>query len=324
MFDVRRVNFPILLLSFLLSVLLWNHVKSTVAPSVEKGGPSTFVLELEVRNQPPGTVIVGEVPKTVTVRAFGTPEEQGKINAAYLKPYIDLSESPSDGRYLVRLDRPLEYDRLKVDWTPANQRVQVQVDKEVSKNFQVDVEAIGAFKLQDYRYDGATSDPATITVSGANSIVSKVKRVRAYLNLTTLESGNAQSAKVEALDEKDSPVGNVSLSTENVTVRAFIAPRPPRRSLLIQPTWSGTPEFGSTITDYEFSPAQVSVEGPADVLANLSIINTKPINIEGLKESTTVTVELDLPRGIRLAKPETISLKIFVKSSASPPPPNNP
>lgn len=321
MFDIRRVNFPILLLSFLLSVLLWNHVKSVTSPVGETGGPSTFNVALEVRNQPSGTVVVGDLPKTITFQAFGTPDEQSKINIDYLKAFVDLSEKTTDSRYLVRLETTSEY---KVQWTPPNRRLEITLDKEISRQINVDVEAIGSFKLQDYRYDGATSDPGTVTVSGASSLVNKVKRIRAYLNLTTLETSNSQSTKVEALDDKDSPVPHVSLSTDTVTVRAFVAPRPPRRSLLIQPVWNGTPEFGSTITDYQFTPAQVSVEGPADVLANLSVITTKPINIQGLKESTTMTVELNLPAGIRLTKPETISLKVFVKSSASPPPPSNP
>ncbi len=314
MFDIRRVNFPIFFLSFLLSVLLWNHVKSLTSPASTASGPSTFNVELEIRNREPGTVIVGDVPRTVTFRAFGTPEQQNKININYLKAFVDLSEEPNDGRYLVRLETTAEYN---VDWFPPNQRIPIKVEKEVSKPVNVSVEAIGTFKLQDYRYDGATSDPGAITVTGASSIVAKVKRVRAYLNLTTLEVGSPQTASVEPLDDKDVPVSGVSLSTESVTVRAFVAPRPPRKSLLIQPVWNGTPDFGFTISDYAFSPVQVAVEGPADVLANLSILNTKPINIDGLRTSATLAVELDLPPGIRLAKPEQINLKIFVKSAAS-------
>lgn len=320
MFSLRRVNFPILFMSFAMSVMLWTHVKNITAPTLPKGGLSTFVLDLELRNQPPGTVIVGDIPKTVTFRASGTPEQQAKINATQLKPYVDLSQVPEDGRYLVRLDPPADYE---VEWSPRNMRIPLSIEKEISRRMNVDVEAIGSFKLEDYRYDGATSDPATITISGASSLVNRVKRVRAYLNLATLETNNSQTTKLEPLDDKDSPVANVAMSTETVTVRAFVAPRPPRRSLLIQPVWNGMPEFGTMITDYNFTPAQVNVEGPADVLANIAVINTKPINIDGLRESTIIAVELDLPEGIRLTKPETISIRITVKGSA-PPPSSNP
>lgn len=315
MFDIRRVNLPILLLSFALSILLWMHVKSIATGIEPKGGPASFSVELELRKQPPGTVVVGEFPKNVTFTAIGPVEEQRKIDGGLLKAFIDLSEPPVDGRYRVRLETTSDY---QVQWRPANLRLPISIEKEVTRRVSVVVEAIGDFKLQDYRYDGATSDPATISISGATSLVGKVKRARAYLNLTSLENNNTQKAKVELLDDKDAPVTNVSMSTDTVTVRAFIAPRPPRRSLLIQPVWSGTPEFGTTITDYEFTPAQVNVDGPAELLANLSVISTKPVNIDGINQTATIPVELDLPQGVRLSKPEIITIKVFVKSSGSP------
>jgi YbbR domain-containing protein len=314
-FDARRVNVPILLLSFALSLLLWMHVKSLSAQNGPQGGPSTFTVELTLRNQPAGMVVVGEVPSVVTFTAFGPVEEQQKINANYLKAFVDLAEKPRDGRYLVRLETTSDY---KVEWRPTDLRIPIQLEPQITKRVNVEVEAIGDFRLQDYRYDGATSDPTTITVTGGSSLVAKVKRARAYLNLASLEENNTQRAKIEILDDKDAPVTGVTTSTDTVTVRAFIAPRPPRRSLLIQPVWAGTPEFGSTIADYEFTPAQVNVEGPADVLANLSIIQTKPINIDGLNQTSTIQVELDLPQGIRLTKPEVVSIKVFVKKSGPP------
>ncbi len=319
--NIRRANIPILLLSFVLSSLLWMHVKSLSLANVAQTGNSTFTLNLELRNQPPGTVVLGDVPPTVTFTAAGSQEEQEKINPSYLKAFIDLAERPSDGRYLVRLESTSDYE---VQWSPANMRIPVKLDQQVTQRVKVEVEPIGNFRMENYRYDGATSDPASITVTGASSLVSKVKLARAYLNLTSLEGDYTQRAKVELLDAKDSPISNLSMSTESVTVRAFIAPRPPRRSLLIQPTWNGSPEFGATVSDYAFTPAQVSVEGPADVLANLSVINTKPINIAGLRETTTLEAELDLPEGIRLTRPEKVSVKVFIKSAAPTPPPDNP
>jgi YbbR domain-containing protein len=316
MLAIRRINFPVLMLSFALAILLWMHVKTVAGTSIPSPGPSSFSVDVELRNQPPGTVIVGEVPSNVTFTAVGRIEEQRKINIDYLKAFVDLAEKPADGRYRVRLETTTDYD---VQWRPADLRIPIRLEPEVSRQIAVQVEAIGNFKLQDYRYDGATSDPREITIRGAESQIQKVKRARAYLNLTALEGDNSQRSKVELLDDKDSPISNVSLSTDTVTLRAFIAPRPPRRSLLIQPIWTGTPEFGITIADYEFSPAQVSVEGPADVLANLSVLTTKPINIEGLGQGVTIPVELDLPSGIRLTKAEAVTVKIFVKKASSPP-----
>jgi YbbR domain-containing protein len=316
MLDPKRVNFPLLLLSFMLSVLLWSHVKQTIKDEQPPGGTFSFSVELKPRNLPPNSVIVGTIPPRVNFTAIGPIDEQRKINPANLSAFVDLSERPKDNRYLVRLEATTDY---RVQWQPMNLRIPITIEKEISRKFTVDVEPIGDFKLQNYRYDGSTCDPASITVTGAESVIDSIKRVRAYLNLGTVESDNSQRAKVELLDAKDSPVTNASLSSDTVVVSAVIAPRPPQRSLLLQPVWAGAPEFGSTVSDYQFTPAQVSVEGPADVLANLSVINTKPINITGIRETTVVPVELDLPPGIRLTKQEPVTVKVFIKQSGQSP-----
>ena len=149
-FDVRRINIPILLLSFALSLLLWMHVKSLSAQNGPQGGPSTFTVELTLRNQPAGMVVVGEVPSVVTFTAFGPVEEQQKINANYLKAFVDLAEKPRDGRYLVRLETTSDY---KVEWRPTDLRIPIQLEPQITKRVNVEVEAIGDFRLQDYRYD---------------------------------------------------------------------------------------------------------------------------------------------------------------------------
>ena len=51
----------------------------------------------------------------------------------------------------------------------------------------------------------------------------------------------------------------------------------------------------------------------------MSVINTKPINIAGIRETAVVPVELDLPAGIRLTKQEPVTVKIFIKQSGQSP-----
>ena len=312
MANVKKLNIPILLLSFVLSVFLWMHVKNDTISEMESSGTFAFTMELKPRNTPPGYVVVGTIPKTVTFTAIGKIEEQRKINGDNLSAYVDLSDRPADGRFAVQLENASNY---QVTWQPANYRIPIRLEKEISRRVNIEIEASGEFKIENFRYDGATCDPSTVTVTGAQSLVDQVKKARAYLNLSSLESDSSQRAKVDVLDADGVPIANLSLSTETVTVRAIIAPRPPKRSLLIQPVWSGTPEFGSTIGSYEFSPAQVMVEGPADILANMAIIETKPINIAGLTQSTTMPVELALPEGIHLTRADVVSIKITLKKS---------
>lgn len=317
--DLRRINFPILLLSFGLSLILWSYVKTLNRPEAKASGTFTLTT-IETRNLPPGSALVGAIPPSVTFTAIGAEEERTRIDAKNLKAYIDFARPARDGRFVVRLEAPVDYN---VAWTPKEVPTTLKLEEETSSTLPITVEAVGQFTMQNFRYDGATTEPAAITFTGAKSYVEKVKKVRAYLNLADVQGQNAVRSKIELLDENGIPVSGVRPSAEEVSIRAIVAPRPPRRSLLIQPVWHGVPQFGFTISDYAITPAQVSVEGPADVLANLSVINTKPIEIEGIHETATVSVELDLPPGIRLTRPEPISIKIYIKSSGTSPPTND-
>lgn len=313
--QLRRLNFPILFLSFGLALILWTNV--VALRQEEQSVTGAFTLPVETRNLPGGYVVLGSIPSSATFTAEGNRDERTKIDPKNLKAYIDLSKPNRSGKYVIRLDAPTEY---VVSWNPKEILTQVHLEKEVQSDpLPVTVEAIGQFKLQNFRYDGATAEPSTIIVTGAESLLKKVDKVRAYLNLSDLESQSSVRASIELIDKNGAPVQGVRPSTDTVVIRAIIAARPPRRSLLIQPVWQGSPEFGTTIADYQFTPAQVSVEGPADVLANLSVINTKPINIEGLNQTTTLQAELDLPLGVRLTNPSPISVKVFVKSSGNSP-----
>jgi|GEM_PF-5792456 len=315
-----RVNFGILFVSFAMALILWSYVQKLNQPETAVTG--SFTLPVAAPSLPPGYAMLGTLPQTVTFTAYGSHEDRVRVDPDRLRAYVDLTRPTKDGVYVIRLDAPSDYN---VTWQPIQIATNVKLEKEVTETRQVVVETIGTFNVQDFRYDGATAEPSSVAVTGASSLVAKVKQVRAYLNFGDLsERSSTRSTKLEAVDKNNLAVEDVHLSADSVTIRAILTPRPPRRSLLIQPTWQGTPEFGTTISQYVFTPSQVSVEGPADLVANLSTIYTKPINIEKLNQSTTMPVELDLPPGTRLTHPETISVKIFVKSSGPSTTPHNP
>lgn len=314
MADLRRVNFPILLLSFALSLILWSYVQALSQPDANVTG--TYNLLVETRNLPDRNVVVGTLPQTVTFTAMGPSEERSRINPDKLRAYVDLSRPLKDGTFVIRLETLEPYN---VTWRPLQIGTNIKVEPEDTKPFNVTITSIGTFKLQDFRYEGANAEPNSVLITGPVSLLAKIKTVAAELDLTGLTDHSSRQLKIEAYGENGLAISGVHISTDTVAVRPILTPRPPRRSLLIQPNWTGTPEFGFTISDYAFNPAQVSIEGSSDAVANLSVIYTKPINIDKLNQSVTYPVELDLPPGVHLTRPETIEIKIFVKSSGPGP-----
>lgn len=71
---------------------------------------------------------------------------------------------------------------------------------------------------------------------------------------------------------------------------------------------SGKPAGGYTITVAEIKPEFVIVSGPANKLAGMTRIRTKPIDITGISESFKKEIAIDLPENIAMTDPDKIIL----------------
>ncbi|MBC8260183.1 MAG: YbbR-like domain-containing protein [SAR324 cluster bacterium] len=69
------------------------------------------------------------------------------------------------------------------------------------------------------------------------------------------------------------------------------------KSFSIKPRYQGTPKKGYLLDNIKIVPDTLTMRGPSSVLEKLDHISAHGIELEGLKESVTVRVDLDLPRG---------------------------
>ena len=69
------------------------------------------------------------------------------------------------------------------------------------------------------------------------------------------------------------------------------------KSFSIKPRYQGTPKKGYLMRDIRIIPDTLTMRGPRSVLEKLEHVSAHEIELEGLKESVTMRVDLDLPRG---------------------------
>lgn len=69
------------------------------------------------------------------------------------------------------------------------------------------------------------------------------------------------------------------------------------KSFSIKPRYQGTPKNGYLLGDIKIVPDTLNMRGPRSVLEKLDYISTHEIELENLKESVTMRVELELPSG---------------------------
>ena len=69
------------------------------------------------------------------------------------------------------------------------------------------------------------------------------------------------------------------------------------KSFSIKPRYQGTPKKGYLMRDIRIIPETLTMRGPRSMLEKLEHVSAHEIELEGLKESVTMRVDLDLPTG---------------------------
>lgn len=299
--------------SLIMALLLWLQVDTQRAPAKQR----ELAVRVETRNVP-ADMIVTRGPRTVKVIAEGTTEQLDRITAEQIAAFVDFQNAGSGlQRYLVQLSTP----RINVPLRLQRAYEQFELSRMESRAFKLSVEPRGIV-AGDLRYEGASADPETVSISAPEQALAKVNFVRAMLDLSKIRPGETMTAKVEVLDKDGRPIPFASSDPEEVTLRPAVAAAPATNRFLITPQWQGQPAFGYEVTAFTVRPNQVEAAGSPAVLARVQRIETEPIDLSGLRETTTFTVKLKRVDGIRLTGETSVRVTVVVGATASSAPPS--
>jgi YbbR domain-containing protein len=161
---------------------------------------------------------------------------------------------------------------------------------------------------------GATTvDPATVTVSGASSLVSQVESVRADVIIQTTGINVDQDVRLVPVDQLGNPLRPLEVTppTARVTIPVFSDQQ--SRTLPVNPVITGSPAAGFEVESVTVNPQVVLVTGDADTLAQLNAVDTVPIPMTGVSSDETVTVKLALPTGVVQVDDTSIDVTIKIR-----------
>ena len=105
-------------------------------------------------------------------------------------------------------------------------------------------------------------------------------------------------------------VSIVHIHPRTITVRIE---RLIEKTLPVETVLTGTPASRFAVVNTLIHPESVRVRGPESVVSALTRIQMKPVDISGISKSLRQRVALDLPDGIKPAKPEQFIVEISVK-----------
>ncbi len=288
---------------------MWTFVVNSTNPTVNKVIRNVPVV---IRNQDEleksGYTIIGEQDTyQANIKLKGNRERLVNLRPENVFAYVDISSEKEGVQSLqIEVDTPTGVSVDTIDPEQVNLNIQKVLEKTLPVNLVISDE------LKDGKIVEVNQmSPEEITVKGPASAMNTVDRVEARIDDQALLDGKIHNVDLSVIDRAGNPVSEISLSNEdiNISFRVFETKKVP---VIINTN-------GSVNKNYEekaraISPESVVLIGPEAIIKDIESIETKPIDITGLKGNKTGDIELDLPESVEVYDGENkVTFKIDVE-----------
>ncbi len=288
-----------IVLSIVLAIAAWLAVLSFSNPMVSR----TLEVPITFENEnAPSTLDLKDMtvtyPKTASVTVTGRQDTLNNLSGSEISVLCDMQLITEAGETEIKISKP-KCDRIGVtvsDYYPKS--ITFNYDKTAVKNLDVRVIYDNALLKSGYEYVSVTPSLSSIPVAGMKSLLDTCEYIRVDLS-DSIDAGTLDSNKNAAYLVKYYSFAGENIShnfpEEKVTVEIQVGKR-----VGLNYSISGEPETGFYLNGSGISVDSVVLQGNADVLQDISIIDLGTVNISGANEGIVNTFSLSdyLPSGV--------------------------
>lgn len=287
--------------SIFIAFILWLYVMGEKNPvlvrTIEDIPVTLYNTENIARSN---LVMLPEQTFTINLTIKGRALDVFKVTKDDFKVEADM------GGYLKRGDNniPVEIRRkpkgIEVVSEGIFPYIRVKLDNLVAKAFPVNINVTGIPK-QGYDNLEPVVKPSEILVVGPEEYINKVNYVEGQVDITGAFSDISNSIVVKPYDRERKQVLNVETDPRYVNV--FVSIKSAKQVPIKVVTKNSLPK-GKTIKSINLTEPNIYILGDSNVLNNIKQIETKPIDLQNIYQTTSIQVELNIPKGVYLKNKE--------------------
>lgn len=288
---------PILLTAFVLALAVWISAVTANDPIVEKTYPVN--VPVEAIGQDSNLIITSPIPESVSL-VLSAPQSVWDLplnEADAVRAVVDLS-GLEPGTYTLPIQvqivpRPVR----KVVQSPLN--VTLTLERLAVKELPVDLITRGS-PATGYLAGDPVITPIMVTVTGPATLVDRVTRVRATLDINQANQTINRTIGLVALDANEAAVTGVTIVPHEVSITQDISQRFGYRNVVVKVVVTGQVADGYRLTNISVSPPAVTVfSANPQIVSDLpGFVETASLDISGAKDDLDVSLALDLPDGV--------------------------
>lgn len=308
-----RDDLALKIVSVLIAIGLWFYVVQVQSPDIErtiKGVPVVFSQKSVLENR--DLSLLNDKEYTIDIRVRGKRKYVMDVSPESITVLADVSGIETTGSHMLYTNIVLPYGNLEIlNQHPSS--LTVEVDTLVTLEKEIEIRTSDAPK-SDFSIGTTTATPAMVQLKGPKSILDGVSSVVAEVNVAGKDTDveTIVPLTIYGSNEKELKSAYITPSITETEVRCEILKT---KLVDLEPILAGI----GTLENSEYrldagSLKQIRVAGPKDQIDALTRVKTKPISPHDIKENGEVTVEPELPAGIRSLEGNSFTLR-FIRPS---------
>lgn len=325
--------------SLVLAFLIWLIIVNVNDPVISK---TIFNVPVEVTNasyiESMGqSYQVREGFETVSVTVHGNRSVVESLTADSITATANLTEIVNMNSDPITVPVRVSASGISAGNITANPgTIQIDLEEMISSDFVITGSAGTSVPADGYQVGTLTASPEKVTIYGPSSIISKIDKVLAPVDVTGISQNSSMTTSLviydkngEALTDKQMAYLKFNIDNKDITVSVVLYQVMKNVAIGLD-KYSGKPAAGYQVASMTATPQTISVAGTADGLQTLtdegSTISIGPELIDVSGKSSSFDVKVDdisplLPKNVYLAdgvsKTVVISVEILPLNSKS-------
>ena len=254
--------------------------------------------------------VVSGVPEVVTMSLTGTVSVvQSTVTQRNFDVYVDL-EGLSPGTHTVPIKHDGVSSRIDVSFEPEN--IEVTIEERGSGTYDVAVDYSNLDQMPEgFEIASVTVTPQQVEITSAQSVIDRISSVKAFVDVEGIkESMTLTDVPVRIYDNEGNQM-NARIEPGTVTVDLEVIN--PNKEVPIDVTTSGELPDGVRLIETSVEAENVTVYAPSSQLEDIEQVETEPIDLSEITETTTLEVALLVPDNATSLSRETIDVTVEVE-----------
>lgn len=309
-------NLGLKLLALLFAFLLWLLVINIDKPMETKVFQNIPVVveHGEIVTQQKKTYRIMDNTQSVSVKVYATRSVLSKISNEDIVATADMKELFLESQIPIKIEiKGADYESAQAE--PRN--LQVKIEDNSSKSIPITPVSVGTVR-DGYVLGEMNVEPKKVTINGPESVVDRVNKAVAEVNISGLSEDTQKDSKLILYDGNGDVIDQTQLANNlgnfGVSVNVTILKS---KSVPILADGSGLQiKEGYSVSEVAVTPKGIDVAGEKETLKNIDKIYIPPeaLTSDVISEKTDMSVDITpyLPEGIRLADESEATVVVTV------------